>query len=470
MSTAPPVVPPATRRGRVVAALVLLALAVAGALVLRLTPLGDALAPAGCTVLAGDRDVRPPAVVADAAARVRDEVAAEASVTTTCSLADTAEPAPGLPDPADDPAGWAVGVDAEAADVAALPATAAAVLAAATPAVPFAWRLDVHDAARTAAVVLTPGGGTDLVDDAVALRGEPGVAEVWFGPDSGRVAVATGADVAPLLAATAGRDLPVTTVEARADWLEVQQGQTGTWPDDAAVALAVDVAAWEGVWRVVLSGGAPASPSLSVEADDDAHRAHVASRLAATVHTGPPVGYHVSAQQEAVSGVVGRTAAASEAGSGEGVGAGGPVGGVDGVPACTGDELRVEVVGTDAALGARFLFLRATHTGAAPCVVAGVPGLAFTRLSGTRTPDLTQLPDVEAPGEPAATVLAPGDSVASQVRWRAMSTSQDPDVAVGVTVRAVAGGPTVDLELSDPLDVLAGATVRVGPWIPGAAG
>ena len=45
-----------------------------------------------------------------------------------------------------------------------------------------------------------------------------------------------------------------------------------------------------------------------------------------------------------------------------------------------------------------------------------------------------------------------------------MSTSQDPDVAVAVTVRAVEGGPAVDLALPDPLDVLAGATLKVGPW------
>jgi hypothetical protein len=456
--------PEPSRRRLAVTGVVIVLLAVAGALVVRLTPWGERLAPS-CTVLAGERDVRPPAEVAEAAARVRDEVAgAVSTVTTTCSLVDLAEPAPGQADPADDPAGWAVGVDAQAVDVDAVVAAADAVLAAAPPSTPFAWRLEVQDAAQSLIVVLTPGDGTGLVEDAVALRRTPGVAEVWFGPDSGRVAVSTGEDVATALAATAGRDLPVTTVEAFDDWLEVQQVHPGTWPDDDAVALAVDVAGWEGVWRVVLRGGEPASPDLTVEADDDAHRAHVASRLASTVHPGPVVAYHVLAQQVALEGVVGGTVQE------QGVPAGaGDTAAFGGVPACTGDELRVEVAGTDAALGSRYLMLRATHTGAAPCVLSGVPELAFTRQSGTRTPDVTQLPDLVAP-VPSAVLLQPVAAAGAQVRWAAMSTSQDPDVAVEVTVRAVKAGPAVDLALPDPLDVLAGATVKVSPWSGSEAG
>ncbi|MBO3083345.1 DUF4232 domain-containing protein [Cellulomonas fengjieae] len=456
--------PPAVARKGLVAAVVLLLIAVLGALVVRLTPLGELAGwPPVCTVVTGERDVRPPSEVTEAAARAHDELdGAVSSVTTVCSLADVAEPvAPDGPDPADDPAQWVVAVDAQAGDVDAVAVAAAAVLAAASPAAPFSWRLDVHDAARSLAVVLTPGGDTDLVEDAVALRRTPGVAEVWFGPDSGRVAVATGADVAPVLAATAGRDLPVTTVESRDDWLEVQQIHPGTWPDADSVALAADVAGWEGVWRVVLSGGEPASPDLTVEADDDAHRAHVASRLAATVHRGPAVPFHVLAQQVALDGVVGGVAAEPDRAS--------ATPGLEGVPACTGDELRVEVAGTDAALGTRYLMLRATHTGTAPCVLVGMPELAFTRQSGTRTPDLTQLPESVTP--PASGVLLqPGAAAGSQVRWRAMSTTQDPDLAVGVTVRAVEGGPAVELVLPDPLDVLAGATLKVGQWSTSEAG
>lgn len=450
--------PDPARRRLAVAGLAVLVVALVVALAVRVGPLR---VPPACTVLAGERSVRPPAVVADTAARVADDLAPAADVTVTCSLDDPTPVDATAPDPADDPARWTVAVDAEARAAADVPAAARAVLAAAPADAPFTWRLDVHDARRTLAVVLTPGRGAGTADDALALHGLPGVAEVWLGPDSGRVAVATTADVAAVVAA-AGRDLPPMTVEARDHWLEVQQVHAGSWVDADALALAADVAGWEGVWRVVLRGGAPAGPELTVEADDDAHRAHVASRLATVVHPGPPVGYHVVAQQVAVDGVLGTppvpTSAAPAAAPAAGSAAAGPE--------CTGAELRVEVVGTDAAAGRRFLVLRATHAGGAPCVVEGVPALAFTRRSGTPTPDLTQLPDLVAPDVPPATLLAPGDGVDAQVEWGAMSTSQDPDVAVAVTVRPVTGGPAVDLPLDHELDVLAGATVEVGPWRP----
>ena len=458
---------PAAERGRLaVAAAVVLVVVLLGALALRTTPLGAVLDAGGCTVLAGERDVRPPEVVRDAAARAHAGVGGgTATVTTTCRLVDTTAPTGlGAPDPAADPAAWEVGVDAEVGEIDALPTAAEAVLGA-VDAGPGAWRLDVHDGARTLAVSLAPGGDADLAVDALAVRRVPGVSEVWFGSEAGRVVVAGGEAVADALAAVAGRDLPVTTVEALDHWLEVTQVHPGAWPDAEAVALAVDVAAWEGVWRVVLRGGEPASPDLTVAADDDAHRSHVAARLATTLRTGPPLGYHVTTDGGALDGVL----AAAVPGAGDE--AGGPdagsagAGGVDaGVAACPGDGLRLEVAGTDAALGSRFLVLRATWTGAAPCVLSGVPTLAFTRQSGTRTPDLTQLQDLVAPDVPPRVLLAPGDAALVQVRWRAMSTAQDPDVAVGVTVRAVAGGPDVDLALPGGLDVLAGATVEVGPW------
>ncbi|WP_028045793.1 DUF4232 domain-containing protein [Cellulomonas sp. URHE0023] len=444
----------ASRRRRVIAVVAVL-LVVVGAVVVRLTFFGGGSESTACTVVADGRDVRPPAAVTDAAARVRERATeAAATVTATCSLVPPADPS-SAKDPADDPAQWVVGVDAEAADIDAVAAAADAVLAAAAPEEPFGWHLEVHDTERTLAVVVTPGGDTALVDDAVALRRVPGVVEVWFGIDDGRVSVATADDVAPLLAATLGRHLPVTTVEARDDWFEVQQVQTGTWPDGDAVALAAEVARWEGVWRVVLRGGEPASPDLTVEADDDARRAEVASRLAGTARTGPPVAYHVLAQQVARDGVLGGPVPEPAAD---------PPADLAGVAACRGDELRVEVAGVDAALGQRYLGLLATHTGAAPCVLSGIPELAFTRRSGTPTPDVTQLPDLVAPDVPPAILLQPGGVAGAQVRWGAMSTSQDPDVAVRVTVRAIADGPVVDLVLTDPLDVLAGATVKVGPW------
>lgn len=437
-----------------VGALVAVLLLVAAGVLVRGAPSSSGGSP--CTVVADG--VRPPAVVLEAVDRLRAGVLADvAGLDVVCSGPDVAAGDPDAPDPRVEPSLWVVAVDAAAPGADGLVAAARAVLDGAPAGAPFGWDLRVRDTARSAEVVLAAGGGTALVADAVALRGVPGVAEVWFGPDSGRVAVAAAADVAPLLQAAAGRNLPVTTVETRDTWAEVRQVQPGSWPPPDAVALALDVAAWDGVWRLLLDGGEPASPSLTVHVEDDAQRAWVASRL--DVLVGPAVAYHVTSPAATVDGVVGGRPQVPGAAA-----AAAP----DGVPACPAEGLTVQVVGTDAAAGSRFLMLRATHTGAAPCVLQGVPALAFTRASGTTVPDLTQLPDLGAAATAPAVVLAPGASADAVVRWRAMSTSQDPDVSVAVTVRAVAGGPVVDLPLTGTLDVLAGATVKVGPW--GAAG
>ncbi|MBF0689696.1 MAG: DUF4232 domain-containing protein [Cellulomonas sp.] len=433
------------RRGLVVGAVAALVLLGVGWLVVRdAPPAGDR----GCWVH-GD-DGRPPAAVTEAAGRLREGVPAEvASLEVACRLAVEALSAdPGAPDVRDDPASWVVGVDAEPPRVEGVVAAARALLAAAPPDAPFAWDLRVRDAARSLEVVLAAGGDAGLVADAVAVRLVPGVVETWFGVDGGTVTVASAGDVVPVLRATAGRDLPVTTVTTGDPWVEVRQVNPGTWPEEDAVALAFDVASWDGVWRVLLDGGEPASTTLTVEVEDDAQRAYVVSRLEALV-AAPRVSFRVASPAAAVEGLVGGPPPAPH------------VPAADGVPACTGAELDVAVLGTDAAAGSRFLFLGATHAGVQPCVLQGVPGLAFTRASGTPTPDLTQLPDR---GTAPVVVLAPGASVRSEVRWGAMSTTQDPDVAVAVTVQPVPGGPAVDLALPMDLDVLAGATVKVRPW------
>ena len=438
------------RRGLVVGAVVALVLLGVGWLVVRdAPPAGDR----GCWVH-GD-DGRPPAAVTEAAVRVREGVPGEvASLEVACRLAvEALSTDPGARDVRDDPASWVVGVDAEAPRVEGVEAAARALLAAAPADAPFAWDLRVRDAVRSLEVVLPAGGGTGPVADAVAVRLAPGVVETWFGVDGGTVTVASGGDVVPVIRATAGRDLPVMAVQTKDPWVEVRQVGPGAWPAEDAVALTFDVASWDGVWRVLLDGGEPASTSLTVEVEDDAQRAYVVSRLEALVGA-PHVAFRVASPAAAIEGSVGGPAATPDVAAPD-------VAAADGVPACTGAELDVEVLGADAALGSRFLFLGATHTGEQPCVVQGFPGLAFTRASGTPTPDLTQLPDR---GTPPVVVLAPGAWVQSEVRWGAMSTTQDPDVAVGVTVQPVPGGPAVDLALPMDLDVLAGATVKVRPW------
>ncbi|MBD7919785.1 DUF4232 domain-containing protein [Cellulomonas sp. Sa3CUA2] len=442
------------RRRFVVGAGLAVALLVAATVLVRVLP--ERAGAPGCTA---SGDVRPPAAVVEAVREALAAVPAEvADVAASCRLvAGARAPGPGELDLRRHPRSWVVGLDVAAPGHDGLVAAARAVLAAADPAAEHAWDLRVRDVARSAEVVLEAGGGTGLVAQAAAVRAVPGVAEVWFGPDSGRVVVGSPGDVVGVLRAAAGRALPVTTVEVPDPWVEVRQLVPDAWADEHDVALALDVATWDGVVRVLLDAGADPSSDLTVHVEDDLQRADVARRL--DVLAGPPVRYHVTSPGATVDGVAGGRASDAAAGTPAAPGAD-----VDGAPRCTGAELDVQVLGSDAALGSRFLFLRATHVGQVRCVVQGLPELAFTRASGTPTPGLTQLPDLVAPDAPPSVVLAPGESVDAQVRWAAMSTSQDPDVAVGVAVRAVPGGPVVDLPLPDALDVLAGATVKVGPW------
>ncbi|WP_432456935.1 DUF4232 domain-containing protein [Cellulomonas iranensis] len=445
------------RRRSLAVAVAVLVLAVVAALLLRVPGVADRLpGAAGCATV--DGDPRPPAALRAAAREVRDALAgATDELAVTCRFTGP-DDADGT-DPGADPARWQLGVDAGVAQASAVPDLASAVLAAADPGAPWTWWLGVHGTQRTLEVVLTPGGDAAPATAAAAVLAASGATSVWVGPESAHVLVASGDQVAGAVRAVDAVDLPPTTVGADHPWVEVRQVHAGAWPGGEAVALAVDVAGWEGVYRVVLTGGAPASASLTVETEADAYRSEVARRLDALVQPGEPVAYDVRADDVGVPGTVGSGGVAPAP-------APTPGATVDGVAVCPGDALAVEVTGTDAAAGSRFLFLRATNAGATPCALAGVPALAFTRASGTPVPDLTQLVDVVAPDAPPTTVLAPGDAADAQVRWGAMSTTNDPDVAVRVTVRPVPGGPDVDLALPTPLDVLAGATVRVGPWRP----
>lgn len=131
-------------------------------------------------------------------------------------------------------------------------------------------------------------------------------------------------------------------------------------------------------------------------------------------------------------------------------------------PACT--DLEVAVAGFDAALGSRYLLLRATNATPGPCLVEGRPDVAFQRASGTLVPDVETGTRTGTPA-PEPLVVAPGGTVAAQLRWGAMSTALDPDVTVALLVTPVPGAATVTLDAPEGgLDVLAGAAVEIGPW------
>ena len=98
-----------------------------------------------------------------------------------------------------------------------------------------------------------------------------------------------------------------------------------------------------------------------------------------------------------------------------------------------------------------------------PAAVRAHPARALARAAA-------HLEDVET-GTPTGTpapeplVVGPGGTVSAQLRWGAMSTSQDPDVTVALLVTPVPGATAVRLDAPEGgIDVLAGAAVEVGAW------
>ncbi|OCI30351.1 hypothetical protein OERS_29170 [Oerskovia enterophila] len=141
----------------------------------------------------------------------------------------------------------------------------------------------------------------------------------------------------------------------------------------------------------------------------------------------------------------------------------------DGVPPCTGQDLRAGVTGFDAAAGSRFLTVTAENVTDAPCALDGRPGLSFLRASGT-VPDVLSEPEI--PGQsPVRIVVPPGGVATSQLRWGAMSTANDPDQTTSVLVTTVPGADEARLRVADVpgaesgVDILEGARIVVGDWV-----
>ena len=139
----------------------------------------------------------------------------------------------------------------------------------------------------------------------------------------------------------------------------------------------------------------------------------------------------------------------------------------------------MRIGGIDAAAGSRYLLLTATNVSAGPCAVQARPTLSFVRTSGTPTPNVTFVARTTGPVEPARIVVPAGGTLGADLRWGAMSTSQDPDATVTVRVQPVPGAAVVELPVSSwvpaasdgytgpgpsSLDILDGAKVEVSPW------
>lgn len=144
-------------------------------------------------------------------------------------------------------------------------------------------------------------------------------------------------------------------------------------------------------------------------------------------------------------------------------------------PACTGADLDVSYGGSDAATGARYASLLARNVSDRPCAVEGIPDIAFQGADGTAHADIRFEP-YESGAVPARLVVPPGERMLAPLRWRAMSTANDPNVTTSIEVIAVPGAESVLLDVtgheSSPagLDILDGTQVHLGPWVQALEG
>ncbi|MBU5423227.1 DUF4232 domain-containing protein [Cellulomonas hominis] len=293
------------------------------------------------------------------------------------------------------------------------------------------------------------------VADLAAL---PGVTDVQATPDSASGTVATVDDLPGLAAATTG--LPFTsvllgTVDQRITTM-VGPGVL----DDALARVLVGVAGRPGVTSLLLDTRAATDGTpeawLRVQVQGDDTVAGLARELGATPWPAerPPVHVVVASSFREQGGMLGVPEPDAPAAD--------PATAQPGAPGCA--ALEVAVAGFDAALGSRYLLLRATNATPDPCVVEGRPEVGFLRASGTLVPDVETGTPTGTPA-PEALVVGPGGTVSAQLRWGAMSTSQDPDVTVALLVTPVPGAAAVRLDAPEGgIDVLAGAAVEVGAW------
>lgn len=290
------------------------------------------------------------------------------------------------------------------------------------------------------------------------LAAVPGVTGVQATPDSASGTVATADDLPGLAAATAG--LPFASVMlGTAD----QRITTMVGPgvlDDALAQVLVGVAGRPGVTSLLLDTRAATDGTpeawLRVQVQGDDTVAGLARDLGAMPWPAerPPVHVVVASSFREQGGMLGVPEPDAPAAD--------PATAQPGAPGCA--ALEVAVAGFDAALGSRYLLLRATNATPDPCVVEGRPEVGFLRASGTLVPDVETGTPTGTPA-PEALVVGPGGTVSAQLRWGAMSTSQDPDVTVALLVTPVPGAAAVRLDAPEGgIDVLAGAAVEVGAW------
>lgn len=139
-------------------------------------------------------------------------------------------------------------------------------------------------------------------------------------------------------------------------------------------------------------------------------------------------------------------------------------------PACDIDDLSVVNHGWDAAMGDTSTVLTATNVGRGDCLLAGWPDLRLEQggplpLSIETSTRLD--PGGDAP--PQRLLLRPGTSASAALTWAGYRSSADQRTPQRLTMRIAPAGERREIPLAErpaPFDVVAGATLQLGPWRP----
>ncbi len=129
---------------------------------------------------------------------------------------------------------------------------------------------------------------------------------------------------------------------------------------------------------------------------------------------------------------------------------------------CAAEDLEVEIAGTDAATGARYLAFSAENVGSEPCALHGAPDLAFAGEDGNAIRPVITVQDVTAMREAipdSPVTIAPGETVRAELEWRAPTGRPE---ALTFYIAPWAGAPrAVDVESADIID---GLEMTLTPW------
>lgn len=320
--------------------------------------------------------------------------------------------------------------------------------------------------------------GDDPVSDAVVLIGGAHpvgrVTQVSVAPDRGTVLVSdpgtlrSAADEARRLHLPAGS---FRVDDGAGEWLaSYRVDAEREVPPDAGLAMIEQVVGIEDVTTAIYdpdshkNSGQPYFEVI-IQADP-APVAELLDTVGYADQLGYPVAYKVwgideTGETSLTGWVSGRTADGAAGGDGADDG-------VAGVPACTSGVVQLELPGTDAATGQRYLGIRATNQSDAPCALGRRPEVSFLSADAS-APNILVEPVGEA-GDPV--VLEPGDSANSMIQWGAGATAGGAVLTTAVLVTLPGDDEPERLAVTDVegvvngIDLLDGAKARVDPWQP----